>query len=143
MQSPRIIIRAVERSTQPKSKVLDDAPKHVRPCMHACTCMHTCLHEENEEGSLQRVQVYSESSRKQFLGACRQCRVHAEPSARVTKEYSSSTRNRNRANRNHLEICLSSSQKNRNRLTWVLVALPVCFTYPVLYRVWAESRAGE
>ena len=70
-----------------KSKVLEDAPKHVRPCtgMHACTCMHTCLHEENEEGSLQRVQVYSESSRKQFLGACRQCRVHAEPSARVNK----------------------------------------------------------
>ena len=76
--------RAVERSTL-QVQVLEDAPKHVRPCMHACTCMHTCLHEENEEGSLQRVQVYSESSRKQFLGACRQCRVHAEPSARVNK----------------------------------------------------------
>ena len=28
-------------------------------------------------------------------------------------------------------------------LAWVLVALTVCFTYPVLYRVLAESRAGE
>ena len=28
-------------------------------------------------------------------------------------------------------------------LTWVLVALTVCFTYPVLYRVSSESRAGE
>jgi len=36
-----------------------------------------------------------------------------------------------------------SSQKNRNSLTWVLVALTVCFTYPVLYRVSSESRAGE
>jgi hypothetical protein len=44
---------------------------------------------------------------------------------------------------NHLEICLLSSQKNRNSLTWVLVALIVCFTYPVLYRFSAESRAGE
>ena len=34
-------------------------------------------------------------------------------------------------------------QENRNSLTWVLVALTVCFTYPVLYRVSAESRAGE
>ena len=32
-------------------------------------------------------------------------------------------RNRNRANRNHLDICLSVPQKNRNSLTWVLVAL--------------------
>ena len=42
-----------------------------------------------------------------------------------------------------LEICLSFSQKNGNSLTWVLVALTVCFTYPVLYRFSAESRAGE
>ena len=48
-----------------------------------------------------------------------------------------------RVNRTHLDIFLSSSQKNRNSLTWVLVALTVCFTYPVLYRVSAESRAGE
>ena len=38
---------------------------------------------------------------------------------------------------------LSSSPKNRNSLTWVLVGLTVCFTYPVLYRVSPESRAGE
>ena len=57
--------------------------------------------------------------------------------------YSTSPRNGNPVNGNHLEICLLSSQKNRNSLTWVLVALTVCFTYPVLYRVSAESRAGE
>ena len=33
--------------------------------------------------------------------------------------------------------------KNRNSHTWVLVALTVCFTYPVLHRVSAETRAGE
>ena len=55
--------------------------------------------------------------------------------------YSTTPRNGNRANGNHLEICLSSSQKNGNSLTWVLVALSVCFTYPVLYRVSSESRA--
>ena len=57
--------------------------------------------------------------------------------------YSTTRRNGNRANGNHLVICLLSSQKNRNSLTWVLVALTVCFTYPVLYRFSAESRAGE
>ena len=57
--------------------------------------------------------------------------------------YSTSPRNGNRANVNHLGICLLSSQKNGNSLTWVLVALTVCFTYPVLYRVSSESRAGE
>ena len=39
--------------------------------------------------------------------------------------------------------CLSSSQKNGHSLTWVLVALMVCFTCPVLYKDSAESRAGE
>jgi len=58
-------------------------------------------------------------------------------------QYSTTPRNGNRVNRNHLEICLSSSQKNGNSLTWVLMALTVCFTYPVLYRVSSESRAGE
>ena len=43
----------------------------------------------------------------------------------------------------YLGICLSSPLKNGNCLTWVLAALTVCFTYPVLYRVSAESRAGE
>ena len=38
---------------------------------------------------------------------------------------------------------LLNFRKNRNSLTWVLVALTVCFTYPVLYRVSSESRAGE
>ena len=42
-----------------------------------------------------------------------------------------------------LTFCLSFSQKNGNSLTWVLVALTVCFTYPVLHRVSSESRAGE
>jgi hypothetical protein len=37
--------------------------------------------------------------------------------------------NGNPDNGNHLVICLRSSQKNRNSLTWVLVALAVCFTY--------------
>ena len=36
-----------------------------------------------------------------------------------------------------------SLKKNRNWLTWVLVALTVCFTYPVLYRISSESRACE
>ena len=36
----------------------------------------------------------------------------------------------------YLGICL---YKNWNSLTWVVV-LTVCFTYPVLYRVSAESR---
>ena len=44
--------------------------------------------------------------------------------------YSTPPRNGNRANGNHLDICLLSSQKNRNSLTWVLVAMTVCFTYP-------------
>ena len=34
--------------------------------------------------------------------------------------YSTTPRNRNRLNRNHLKICLSSSQKNRKSLSWVL-----------------------
>jgi len=67
----------------------------------------------------------------------------AGPDEPVRKGYSTSPQNRNRTNRNQLVICLSFSQKNRNSLTWVLVALTVCFTYPVLYRVSAESRAGE
>ena len=41
-------------------------------------------------------------------------------------KYSTSPRLRNRVNRNHLGICLSSPEKNGNRLTWVLAALPVC-----------------
>ena len=61
----------------------------------------------------------------------------------IVHPYSTSSRNGNRANGNHLDICLLSSQKNRNSRTWVLVALTVCFTYPVLFRVSAESRAGE
>jgi hypothetical protein len=44
--------------------------------------------------------------------------------------YSTTARNRNRVNRNHFDIFLRSSQKNRNSLAWVLVALTVCFTYP-------------
>ena len=50
--------------------------------------------------------------------------------------YSTSPRNRHRANRNHLEICLSSSQKNRNSLAWV-VPTSVC---PTSILVHVESR---
>ena len=57
--------------------------------------------------------------------------------------YSTIPRNGNRVNGNHLDQSLSFPQKNGNLLTWVLVALTVCFTYPVLYKVSAESRAGE
>jgi hypothetical protein len=54
--------------------------------------------------------------------------------------YSTTRRNGNRVNAgNHLGICLLSSRKNRNSLTWVLVALTVCLTYPVLYRFSVES----
>ena len=42
--------------------------------------------------------------------------------------YSTLPRNRNRINRKHLEICLSSSQKNRNSFVWVLPTLSVCPT---------------
>ena len=36
---------------------------------------------------------------------------------------------------NHFDQSLSFSQKNGNSLTWVLVALTVCFTYPILFPV--------
>ena len=42
-----------------------------------------------------------------------------------------------------LGICLSLSQKHGNSLAWVRAAVTVYFTYPVLYRFSAESRAGE
>ena len=42
--------------------------------------------------------------------------------------YSTTRLNRNRVNRNHLDICLSSSQKNRNSLGWFLPTLSVCPT---------------
>ena len=58
-------------------------------------------------------------------------------------QYSTILRNGNRRNANHLDESLSFSQKNGNSLTWVLVVLTVCFTYPILYKVSAESRAGE
>jgi len=60
--------------------------------------------------------------------------------AKCYVQHSTSPRNRNPANRNHLDICLGRSQKNRNSLTGVLVALTVCFTYPARYRVSAEWR---
>ena len=41
--------------------------------------------------------------------------------------YSTSPRNRNRVNRNHLGIFLSSSQKNRNSLAWVVPTKKACF----------------
>jgi len=68
--------------------------------------------------------------------------LHAKRSTHRA-QYSMKSRNGNRVNRNHFDQSPMSSQKNRNSLTWVLVALTVCFTYPVLYRVLAESRAGE
>jgi len=55
------------------------------------------------------------------------------------------SRNGNRANGNHLDPSqsLRSSRKNRNSLTWVLVALTVCFTYPVLYRTSSGMPAQQ
>ena len=70
----------------------------------------------------------------------------------INKEFSTSSStvrlreiNGNLVNGNHLEICLLSLsfRENGNSLTWVLVALTVCFIYPVLYRVSEESQAGE
>ena len=44
--------------------------------------------------------------------------------------HSTSWRNGNPANGNHLEICLLSSRKNRNSLTWVLGGLDSVFYLP-------------
>ena len=41
--------------------------------------------------------------------------------------YSTSPQDRNRLNRNHLDQSLSSSKKNRNSLTWVLMAFDSVF----------------
>ena len=38
------------------------------------------------------------------------------------------SQNRNPVNKNHLEICLSSSHKSRNSLAWILTTLSVCPT---------------
>ena len=56
------------------------------------------------------------------------------------ERYSTTPRNGNPVNGNHLDICLSFSQKNGNSLTWVLVALPVCPTSPLRLRDSAEPR---
>ena len=75
----------------------------------------------------------------------------------AVSQYNSLPRNGNRLNRNHLEICLSSSQKIRNSVTWVLAALTVCFTYPAgkvsttslsskaqaLLQAWPSVRPGN
>ena len=53
-----------------------------------------------------------------------------------------SARNRNLANRNDLGICLSSSQKNRNSLVWVLLAVSVCPSSAVL-RGWRVGIASH
>ena len=49
---------------------------------------------------------------------------------RVVTKYSTTRRNGNPVNGNHLDESLSFPVENRNSLTWVLVALTVCFTYP-------------
>ena len=56
--------------------------------------------------------------------------------------YSTSPRNGNPVNGNHLDQSLSFSQKNGNSesLTWVLVALPACPTSPLRLRDSAEPR---
>ena len=48
------------------------------------------------------------------------------PPGRCRGAYSTTPRNENRVNENHLDQSLSFSQKNGNSLTWVLVALTVC-----------------
>ena len=43
--------------------------------------------------------------------------------------YSTSPRNGNQRNRNHLDICLSSPVENRNSLAWVLPTNQASFVY--------------
>ena len=60
-------------------------------------------------------------------------------------QYNTTPRNRNRIDRSHLEICLSSSQKKKQELTCLGSADLVSVSYLDIesYRVSAESRAGE
>ena len=66
----------------------------------------------------------------------------------VRGSYSTLSRNENRVNENHLEICLSFSPKNTNWLACVLVGGLASVSYlsseaQRLGRASAESRAGE
>jgi len=97
------------------------------------------IDEEGEGGAQQR-----EKEEDCYANAI----THAVSRSHRSRENSTTVlvttpRNGNRLNGNHLDQSLSFSQKNGNSLTWVLVALTVCFAYPVLYRVSSESRAGE
>ena len=94
---------------------------------------------------IKNILTFHEKEEKEefFWGVFQVCPVFLYSFSNFLLIYSRSPRNRNRINRNHLDQSLSVPQKNRNSLTWVLVALTACFTYPVLYRVSAESRAGE
>ena len=67
-------------------------------------------------------------------------RAHVLICKAANMHYSTTPRNGNPVNGNHLDICLSFSQKNGNSLTWVLVALPVCPTSPLRLRDSAEPR---
>ena len=60
--------------------------------------------------------------------------------SRTVYAYSTTPRNGNPVNGNHLDQSLSFSQKNGNSLIWVLVALPVCPTSPLRLRDSAEPR---
>jgi hypothetical protein len=103
-----------------------------------------CLSRHNQERERERERARErERQRDRERERQRQRQRDRDRETETEREYSTSCRNRIRVNRNHLDICLSVPQKNRNSLTWVLVALTVCFTYPVLYRVSAESRDGE
>ena len=95
------------------------------------------------EGRANRVQTGKtrENTVHQHVKAHFSLKYSMLPKTPVT--YSTTPRNENPVHENHLDQSLRFSQKNENSLTWVLVALTVCFTYPVLYRVSSESRAGE
>ena len=82
-------------------------------------------------------------ARKLMFHACTRCGVQKRESPSWCawySAYSTTPRNGNRVNGNHLDQSLSFSQKNGNSLTWVLVALPVCPTSPLRLRDSAEPR---
>jgi hypothetical protein len=108
-------------------KLLDDLELAASSNSYNCACMYACLHPFTGFSLFYGVFPWG------WLFPCVPLYLY----------YSTSPRNGNPVNGNHLDESLSFSQKNGNSLTWVLVALTVCFTYPVLYRVSSESRAGE
>jgi len=94
-------------------------------CMHACVC--ACVHACMRTWAYACMQMMYASSYPVHLHihTCKYFYIHTFMQDTDTWKYIYSTtpRNGNRANGNHLDQSLRSSQKNRNSLTWVLVAL--------------------